>query len=82
MPGMKLIDETNKAVFAVYRDTMEARVLALTGRMMRAAQLLYADIVGSPTVPVKEGEFITELAREVLNGAELDDLHPLDRFLG
>jgi hypothetical protein len=28
-------------------------------------------------VPVEEGDFITELAREVLQGAELDDLQSL-----
>jgi SNF2 family DNA or RNA helicase len=63
-----------KAVFAVYRGTMEAQALALMGRKMRAAQLLYGDNVGGAIVPVEEGDFITELAREVLRGAELDDL--------
>jgi hypothetical protein len=66
-----------KAVFAVYRDTMEAQALALMGRKMRAAQLLYWDNVGGAIVPVEEGDFITELAREVLRGAELDDLQSL-----
>lgn len=63
-----------KAVFAVYRDAMEAQGLALMGRKMRAAQTLYGDEVGGAIVPVEEGDFITELAREVLRGAELDDL--------
>jgi hypothetical protein len=44
---------------------------------MRAAQLLYGDNVGGAIVPVEEGDFITELAREVLRGAELDDLQSL-----
>jgi hypothetical protein len=56
---------------------MEAQALALMGRKMRAAQLLYGDNVGGAIVPVEEGDFITELAREVLRGAELDDLQSL-----
>ena len=66
-----------KAVFAVYKNTMEAQALALIGRKMRAAQLLYGDNVGGAIVPSDEGDFITELAREVLRGAELDDLQSL-----
>jgi hypothetical protein len=66
-----------KAVFAVYRGTMEAQALALMGRKMRAAQLLYGDNVGGAIVPVEEVDFVTELAREVLRGAELDDLQSL-----
>jgi len=66
-----------KAVFSVYRGTMEAQALALMGRKMRAAQLLYGDNVGGAIVPVEEGDFITELAREVLRGAQLDDLQSL-----
>jgi hypothetical protein len=66
-----------KAVFSVYRGTMEAQALALMGRKMRAAQLLYGDNVGGAIVPVEDGDFITELAREVLRGAELDDLQSL-----
>ena len=64
-------------MFAVYRATMEAQALALMGRKMRAAQLLYWDNVGGAIVPVEEGNFITELAREVLRGAELYDLQSL-----
>jgi hypothetical protein len=66
-----------KAVFAVYKDAMEAQALALMGRKMRAAQTLYGDEVGGAIVPVEDGDFITELAREVLRGAELDDLQSL-----
>jgi len=51
--------------------------LALIGRKMRAAQLLYGDSVGGAIIPSDEGDFITELAREVLRGAELDDLQSL-----
>lgn len=53
---------------------MEAKALSLIGRKMKAAQLLFGDEVGGTIVPVEEGDFITELAREVLVGAELDDL--------
>ena len=56
---------------------MEAQALALMGRKMRAAQLLYGDTVSGAIVPVEDGDFITELAREVLRGAELDDLQSL-----
>ncbi|GIV63632.1 MAG: DUF6094 domain-containing protein [Chloroflexota bacterium] len=66
-----------KAVFSVYRGTMEAQALALMGRKMRAAQLLYGDNVGGAIVPLEDGDFITELAREVLRGAQLDDLQSL-----
>jgi len=66
-----------KAVFTVYKNAMEAQVLALMGRKMRAAQTLYGDEVGGAIVPVEESDFITELARELLRGAELDDLQSL-----
>ena len=66
-----------KAVFAVYKDAMEAQALALMGRKMLAAQSLYGDEGGGAIVPAEEGDFITELAREVLRGAELDDLQSL-----
>ncbi len=56
---------------------MEAQALALMGRKMRAAQMLYGDEVGGAIVPVEDGDFITELAREVLRGAQLDDLQSL-----
>jgi hypothetical protein len=47
------------------------------GRKMRAAQMLYGDEVGGAIVPTEEGDFLTELAREVLDGAELEDLQSL-----
>ncbi len=56
---------------------MKAQALALMGRKMRAAQLLYGDTVSGAIVPVEEGDFITELAREVLRGAELVHLQSL-----
>ncbi|MEN4042600.1 MAG: hypothetical protein ROW52_08440 [Anaerolineaceae bacterium] len=66
-----------KAVFAVYRGTMEAQALALIGLKMRAAQLQYGDNVGGAIVPMEDGDFITELAREVVRGAQIDDLQSL-----
>jgi hypothetical protein len=66
-----------KAVFAVYKDAMESQALALMGRKMRAAQTLYGDEVGGAIVPMEDGDFMTELAREVLQSTELDDLHSL-----
>jgi hypothetical protein len=66
-----------KVVFAVYEDAMEAQALALIGRKIHAAQTLYGDKVGGAIAPIKEGDFITELAREVLRGAELDGLQSL-----
>ena len=66
-----------KAVFAVYKDAVEAQALALVGCKMRAVLVLYWDEVSSAIVPVDEGECITELASEVLKGAELDDLQSL-----
>jgi hypothetical protein len=56
---------------------MEAQALSLMGRKMRAAQMLYGDEVGGAIVPAEEGDFLTELAREVLGGAELEDLQSL-----
>ena len=56
---------------------MEALALALIGCKMRAAQTLYGDEVGGVIVPVEEDDFITELARDVLHGAELDDVQSL-----
>lgn len=63
-----------KVVFAVYMDAIEAQALDLMGHKMRAAQTLYGDEVGGAIVPVEYGDFITELAREALRGAGLDDL--------
>lgn len=66
-----------KAVFAIYKNTLEAKALALMGRKMRAAQLLFGDEVGGAIVPVETGDFLSELAREVLKGSSLDNLQPL-----
>ena len=66
-----------RAVFSIYTGTMEARALSLIGMKMKAAQLLYGDEVGGAIVPQDEGDILTELAREVLKGAELPDLQAL-----
>ncbi len=66
-----------KAIFTIYSSTMEAKALSLMGRKMRAAQLLYGDEVGGAIVPQEEGDFLTELAREVLSDSKLSDLQTL-----
>jgi len=66
-----------KAIFSVYSTAMEATALALMGRKMKAAQLVYGDEVGGAIVPEEEGDFLTQLARDVLDGAKLSDLQTL-----
>lgn len=44
---------------------------------MKAAQLVYGDEVGGAIVPEDEGDFLTQLARDVLDGAKLPDLQTL-----
>jgi SNF2 family DNA or RNA helicase len=66
-----------KAIFSVYNGSMEARALALMGAKMKASQLLYGDEVGGAIVPEDDGDFLTQLARDVLKGAKLDDLQSL-----
>lgn len=66
-----------KAVFSIYSSTMEAKALLLMGRKMKAAQLLFGDEVGGAIVPEDDGDFLTQLARDVLNGTKLADLQTL-----
>jgi superfamily II DNA or RNA helicase len=66
-----------KAVFSVYSHAMEAAALSLMGKKMKAAQLLYGDEVGGAIVPEDDGDFLTQLARDVLAGARLSDLATL-----
>lgn len=66
-----------KAIFSVYEGTMEARALQLMGKKMKAAQLLYGDEVGGAIVPEESGDFLVELARDVLAGAKLTDLQTM-----
>ena len=56
---------------------MEAKALPLMGRKMKAAQLLFGDEVGGAIVPEDDGDFLTQLARDVLNGTKLADLQTL-----
>jgi hypothetical protein len=63
-----------KAVFSIYSSTMEAKALSLIGRKMKAAQLLFGDEVGGAIVPEEDGDFLTQLARNVLNRRKLADL--------
>lgn len=66
-----------KAIFSVYNSAMEATALRLMGKKMKAAQLVYGDEVGGAIVPEDEGDFLTQLARDVLDGAKLPDLQTL-----
>jgi hypothetical protein len=69
--------EPVKVVFVGYAETLEEKALALMGRKMKAAQLLYGDEVGGAIVPEEDGDFLTELARTVLEERELPDLKAL-----
>jgi hypothetical protein len=66
-----------KAIFTVYDGAMEADALALMGQKMKAAQLLYGDEVGGAIVPESGDDFLTQLARTVLEGKTLPDLQTL-----
>ncbi len=66
-----------KAIYSVYSEAMEARALALMGRKMKAAQLLYGDEVGGAIVEEDEGDILMKLAREALESADLPDLQSL-----
>ncbi len=66
-----------KAIFSVYSEAMETRALALMGRKMKAAQLLYGEEVGGAIVPEEDGDLPMKLAREALDAADLPDLQAL-----
>jgi hypothetical protein len=66
-----------KVVFTAYASTLEEQAMALMGQKMRAAQLLYGDEVGGAIVPEEDGNFLTQLARTVLQSRELPDLKTL-----
>jgi hypothetical protein len=70
-------DKPVKVVFVAYERTLETDALALMGQKMQAAQLLYGDEVGGAIVPEEDGDFLTRLARSVLEGKELPDLQTL-----
>ena len=66
-----------KVVFTSYSATLEEHALRLIGRKMRAAQMLYGDEVGGAIVPDDGENFLTELARSVLEDQALPDLQAL-----
>jgi hypothetical protein len=74
-PGLQ--SKPVKVVFTAYASTLEEQAMALMGQKMRAAQLLYGDEVGGAIVPEEDGNFLTQLARTVLQSRELPDLKTL-----
>jgi superfamily II DNA or RNA helicase len=66
-----------KVIFVAYENTLETDALALMGKKMQAAQLLYGDEVGGAIVPEEDGDFLTQLARSVLEGKKLPDLQTI-----
>jgi hypothetical protein len=67
--------------FAVYRDTMEHRAATLVGQKLAAAQLLYGESVEGALVEQSDSGhgFLADLARSVIEGAEVPDLGCLFR---
>jgi len=67
--------------FVVYRDTMEHRAASLVGQKLAAAQLLYGDSVEGALVEQSDSGhgFLADLARSVIEGAEVTDLNQLFR---
>jgi hypothetical protein len=65
--------------FVVYRDTMEHRAASLVGQKLAAAQLLYGDSVEGALVEQADSGhgFLADLARSVIEGAEVVDLGKL-----
>lgn len=65
--------------FAVYRDSMEHRAASLVGQKLAAAQLLYGDSVEGALVEQADSGhgFLADLARRVIEGAEVVDLGKL-----
>lgn len=66
-----------KVLFTAYQGTLEEQALRLMGLKMKAAQLLYGDEVGGAIVPETNENFLTELARSILQEQELPDLKAL-----
>ncbi len=64
-------------IFPSYSDILEEDAVRLMGAKMKAAQLLYGDEVGGAIVPDDGENFMTELARNVLEGRELPDIKAL-----
>lgn len=66
-----------KAVYTAYRSTLEADALALMGKKLKAAQMLFGDDVGGAIVEEEDGDLLSNLARQVISGVRLDDLQSL-----
>jgi hypothetical protein len=67
-------EKSVKVLFPVYADTMESAALALMGRKMQAALLLYGDNAASAITDEAGGsgnDFAAELAARILDGEEL-----------
>lgn len=56
---------------------MEVKASSLIGMKMNAAQLLYGDEIGLAIVPEDDGDFLRQLARDLLNRTKLADLQTL-----
>jgi len=67
--------------FVVYRDTMEHRAASLVGQKLAAAQLLYGDSVEGALIDQSDSGhgFLADLARSVIERAEVTDLNQLFR---
>jgi len=65
--------------FAVYRDSMEHRAAILVGQKLAAAQVLYGDSAEGALVEQSDSGhgFLADLARSVIEGAEVVDLGKL-----
>jgi hypothetical protein len=66
-----------KVIFAAYLESLEEEAIRLMGQKMKTAQLLYGQEVGGAIVPDEEADFLTELARAVLEGHRLPDFTSL-----
>lgn len=67
--------------FAVYHDTMEHRAASLVGQKLAAAQLIYGDSVQGALVDQADSGhgFLADLARSVIEDAQIPDLSQLFR---
>lgn len=67
--------------FAVYHDTMEHRAAILVGQKLAAAQLLYGESVEGALIDQADSGhgFLADLARSVIEGAQVTDLGNLFR---
>jgi len=67
--------------FAIYSNTMEHRAASLVGQKLAAAQLLYGDSVEGALVDQSDSGhgFLADLARSVIEGADVPDLGCLFR---